>query len=58
MSDSNFHELIGDDGEFKEPVDADYGVYSVYRRGTLLRVHLAVSGVFACAIVAVVIRFL
>lgn len=33
MRDENFHELLGDDGEFIEALDTSYGVYSVHRHG-------------------------
>jgi|GEM_PF-4867466 len=58
MSDPNFHELLGDDGEFKEPVDTGFGVYSPFRRGHYWwRVSAAMISLFACAVLAAVWYF-
>jgi hypothetical protein len=57
MPDENFHELLGDDGEFKEPVDSGFGVYSLHRHGYWWRISAAMFGMFACALIAVVVWY-
>jgi hypothetical protein len=42
---------LSDDGEFAEPIDTGYGVYSARRKTHHLPFFFAFSGVFACAIV-------
>ncbi|MGJ3238837.1 MAG: hypothetical protein ACFE0Q_09045 [Anaerolineae bacterium] len=53
MSDPNFHELLGDDGEFKDPVNARYGVYSPKQRGHW-RVPVLMLSLCACAVIALI----
>ncbi len=54
MRDENFHELLGDDGEFIEALNTDYGVYSVHPHGywqrivgSLLAITLGVIIIFS-----------
>ena len=42
---------LGDDGEFAEPVDSGYGVYSARRKQSYFPMIFMLVGVFACAIV-------
>jgi hypothetical protein len=42
---------LSDDGEFAEPIDTGYGVYSARRKTHHLPFFFAFSGVFACVIV-------
>ncbi|MGB7339641.1 MAG: hypothetical protein WBC91_12175 [Phototrophicaceae bacterium] len=56
MPDKNFHELLGDDGEFIDAVDERFGVYSVHRRGYWWRLSATIAS--AIGVVAVVIGFI
>ena len=42
---------LSDDGEFAEPIDTSYGVYSSRSRRSHLPVFFAFSSLFACVIV-------
>lgn len=42
---------LGDDGEFAEPVDSRYGVYSARRNTWHFPMLFALSSVFACTII-------
>lgn len=53
MPDEHFHELLGDDGEFKEAIDSSFGVYSIHRHGYCWRISAAMVSMFACMFVAV-----
>jgi hypothetical protein len=49
---------LSDDGEFTEPVDTAYGVYSARRNFRRFPMIFAFSGLFACAIVVAAVYFL
>lgn len=57
MPDEHFHELLGDDGEFIDPIDSRFGVYSPYRHGYWWRISAATFSMFACAIVTVAVWY-
>ena len=42
---------LSDDGEFAEPVDSSYGVYSARRSNWRFPMLFALSSVFACALI-------
>lgn len=57
MPDEHFHELLGDDGEFIEPIDARFGVYSIHRHGYWWRVSAAMLSLFACMIIGAAVWY-
>ena len=48
---------LGDDGEFAEAVDTRFGVYSARRKARHFPLFLALSSIFACAILFAAIYF-